>query len=91
MHSEQEEVFAMRTIFAASVAMSAMAFAVFPQAHADVVVKTPGLAVETPYWRGNHESEWQARRDFHEHEYQQETWVRGHCVRDWSGAEYCRR
>lgn len=80
---------AMRTIFAAAVAMSAIGFAASSPFHADIVVKTPGVTVESPYWRGH--DDWRARREFREHEYQRETWLRTHCVRDWSGAEYCRR
>ena len=82
----------MKTILAAAVALSAVGFAVSPQAQADVVVRTgPGTVVETPYWQGHHDSEWRARREYREHEYQRESWLREHCVRDWSGAEYCRR
>jgi hypothetical protein len=79
----------MRTIFAAAVAMSAIGFVSSLPVHADIVVKTPGVVVDTPYWRGH--DDWRARREFREHEYQRETWLRSHCVRDWSGAEYCRR
>jgi hypothetical protein len=79
----------MKAILAAAVAMSAIGFAASSPVHADVVVKTPGMAVESPYWRGH--DDWRARREFSEHRYQEEKWLHGHCVRDWSGAEYCRR
>ena len=82
----------MRTILAAAIALSAVGFSCAAPAHADSVLRTPGVAVESePYWRSHHDSEWRARREFHEHEYQREAWLRDHCVRDWSGAEYCRR
>ncbi len=76
----------MRTILAACVALSALGAAV-SSAKADVVVRTDDM----PYWRGHHEGEWRARREFREHEYQRDAWLRDHCIRDWSGAEYCRR
>jgi hypothetical protein len=82
----------MRTILAGCVALSALGFAFSAPANADVVIRTPGVAVQSePYWRGHHDSDWQARREFREHEYQQHSWVREHCVRDYSGGEYCRR
>ncbi len=79
----------MRGILAAAIALSAMGFAYTAPARADVVVRTPGMTAENPYWRGN--DNWRARREFREHEYQRESWLRDHCVRDWSGAAYCRR
>jgi hypothetical protein len=80
----------MQTILAAAVALSAMGFSIVAPARADVVVQGPGVSVQAPpYWRGH--DDWRARREFHEHEYQRESWLREHCVRDWSGAEYCRR
>jgi hypothetical protein len=83
----------MRTILAACVALSAIGFAVATPASADVTVRTPGVVVENggPYWRGHHEGEWRERREFREHEYQRDAWLRDHCVRDWNGGEYCRR
>lgn len=78
----------MRTILAACVALGAMGFALTPSAQADVTIRTDN----GPYWRYHHgDSDWQARREFREREYRREAWVRDHCVRDWTGAEYCRR
>jgi hypothetical protein len=34
---------------------------------------------------------WQARQEFRDRQYAREEWLREHCVRDWSGGEYCRR
>ena len=54
--------------------------------------RTPGVTVETPYWRHHHPDEnWQARQEFRDRQYSREEWLREHCVRDWSGGEYCRR
>jgi hypothetical protein len=82
----------MRTILAGCVALSALAFSAAPPAKADIVVRTPGGAVEreSPYWRHDYR-DWQARREFRDREYRREAWVRDHCVRDWNGGEYCRR
>jgi hypothetical protein len=53
----------MRTILAACVALSALGFATAGPARADVVVRTPGVAVESePYWR--HQSDWRDRHEF---------------------------
>jgi hypothetical protein len=80
----------MRTILAACVALSALGFATAGPARADLVVRTPGVAVESePYWR--HQSDWRDRHEFREHEYQRDAWLRDHCVRGWNGGEYCRR
>jgi hypothetical protein len=83
----------MRTILAACVALSAFGFVVATPASADVTVRTPGVVVENggPYWRGHNDSEWRERRDFREHEFQRDAWLRDHCVRGWNGGEYCRR
>ena len=87
----------MRTAVAACVALGMCSLAGI--ANAQVVVQTPpvappppGVTVETPYWRHHHPDEdWQARREFRDRQYAHEEWQREHCVRDWSGAEYCRR
>ena len=83
----------MRTVLAACVALSALGCAVAAPAQADIVVRTPGVVVdEGSYWRHHHpNSEWQARREFRDREYRREAWLRDHCVRDWTGHEYCRR
>lgn len=76
----------MQTILAACVALSALGFTA-SQSHAQVIVQTPG----DPYWRTHHDSEWRERRDFREAENNRPEWLRDHCIRDWSGAAYCRR
>ena len=82
----------MRTMLAGCVALSALGFAVSTRASADVVVRTPGVAVQSqPYWRGHHDSDWDARHEFGEREVKQLIWAREHCVREWNGGEYCRR
>jgi hypothetical protein len=83
----------MRTILAACVALGTAGFALASPAHADVTITTPGVAVEGgPYWRHHHpDAEWRERREFHEAQEQRAEWLRDHCVRDWSGGEYCRR
>jgi hypothetical protein len=82
----------MKTLLAACVAVGALGFAAGTPAKADVVIGTPGVTVEqgSPYWRHDYH-DWQARRAFHEREFQRDAWLRDHCVRDWSGAAYCRR
>ena len=82
----------MKTFLAVCAAVGAFWLPVGMPARADIVVRTPGVAVEqgSPYWRHDYR-DWQARRDFREHEYQRESWLRDHCVRDWNGREYCRR
>ena len=50
----------MKSILSAAVVMSAIGFAASPAVHADVVVKTPSVGVESPYWRGH--DDWRARR-----------------------------
>lgn len=82
----------MRTILAGCVALSALGFIAATPAKADVTVRTPGIAVEhdSPYWRHGY-NDWRARHEFREHQYEREAWLRDHCVRDWSGSEYCRR
>jgi hypothetical protein len=82
----------MRTILAACVALGTAGAVLAPSTHAQVVVQTPGVAVEQgPYWRYHHpEGEWRDRHEFRE-EARREDWLRDHCVRDWNGGEYCRR
>ena len=89
----------MRTALAACVALGISGLAGVVPVHAQVVVQTPrvvpappGVTVETPYWRHHHPDEdWQARQEFRDRQYAREEWLREHCVRDWSGGEYCRR
>ena len=89
----------MRTALAACVALGISGLTGVVPVHAQVVVQTPrvvpappGVAVETPYWRHHHPDEdWQARQGFRDRQYAREEWLREHCVRDWSGGEYCRR
>ena len=76
----------MRALFAACVALSALAGSVSMPAKADVVVRTD----EVPYWRGHHQGDWHARRDWREAEHRHQAWLASHCVRDWQGVEYCR-
>jgi hypothetical protein len=82
----------MKTFLTACVVVTALGFSAGAPAKADVVVRTPGVAVEqgSPYWRHDYH-DWQAQREFRDREYQREAWQRDHCVRDWSGAAYCRR
>lgn len=77
----------MRTILAALVALTALGSGV--PTKADVVVRTDNVPM--PYWRGQHEGDWQSRREFREQQFQRDAWLRDHCVRDWTGVEYCRR
>jgi hypothetical protein len=80
----------MRIALAACVVLGLSGLIGVVPAHAQVVIQTP--RVETPYWRQHHpDEEWQARREFRDQQYAREEWQRDHCVRDWSGAEYCRR
>ena len=84
----------MRTILAACVALSAAGFALVSPAGADITIATPGVTVENgdAYWRHhNPNSNWRARGEFREHQYENEAWLRDHCVRGWNGGEYCRR
>jgi hypothetical protein len=96
----------MRALIAASVALGIASVCIAP-VRAQVVVRTPqvappppppdaappppGVTIETPYWRDNPNDHWKARRQFSGEQYAHEEWLRSHCVRDWSGAEYCRR
>ena len=77
----------MRTILAACVALSVLGVITTPAATAQVVVQTPSVAV--PYWREH--SDWQARKEFREQQFERQSWLEEHCVRDWKGNEYCRR
>jgi len=81
----------MRKFLIAAVGLGALGLCgSFAPASAQSVVIQAQPAV--PYWQQRHEdSNWRARREFREREYQHEAWLRDHCVRDWSGGEYCRR
>ena len=68
----------MRKSIPAFLALAVTALALATPAHAD-----------DPYWRAH--SDWQPRSTFQDKQYQQETWQHDHCVRDWHGAEFCRR
>jgi hypothetical protein len=87
-------VFLMRTILIACMAVGAAALAVASPVNAQVSIRAPGVAIDagqSPYWRENRDAEWRERREFRESEYRRNEWLRDHCVRDWSGHEYCRR
>ena len=84
----------MKMIFAASLALGVSLFGGVSQAQ--VSVRVPGVAIEAgpqPYWIQNRdrEAEWRRRSEFRETEYRRAEWLRDHCVRDWSGHEFCRR
>ena len=83
----------MRSTLAALVAFGAIAIGAALPASAAVYVQTPGVTVQAapavPYWR-EHE-DWRARREFRDEQYRHQEWVQNHCVRDWSGAAYCRQ
>jgi hypothetical protein len=85
----------MRTILIACVALGSAVFASASSAPADaqVVIRAPGIAVESgdPYWRQRHdEAQWRRREEFREAQHNRREWQRDHCVRDWEGRPYCR-
>ena len=84
----------MRRILAALAVAGAIGFAASAPASADVVIQTPGFTVEqhppVPYWRQRQEERWAERQEFRDEQYRHQEWVQNHCVRDWSGREYCR-
>src|SRR5471032_2432260 len=88
------KVFLMRTILLACVAFGAAALASAAPVQAQVTIRAPGVAIEAgphPYWRDNRDAEWRERSEFREAEFRRHDWLRDHCVRDWSGHEFCRR
>ena len=66
-------------------------------ANAQVVVQLPGVipVVVDDFWQrpngGERDAEWRQRREFREEAFERQEWQRRHCVREWDGAEYCRR
>ena len=84
----------MRTILLAGLALCAASLASVAPAHAQVSIRGPGVNIETgpnAYWRDRHEeAEWRRRSEWREAQHNRVEWLRDHCVRDWSGHEYCR-
>jgi hypothetical protein len=89
--------FDMKSILTAVFAAGATLLAGAAPVHAQVSIRAPGVAIEAgpqPYWlqhHDDHEAEWRRRSEFREAESRRNDWQREHCVRDWSGRDYCRR
>ncbi len=83
----------MRTILAACLALGVSSLVSTVPAQAQVRIQGPGVSVNVgpqPYWREHRDEEWRDRREFREAQHHRVEWQRDHCVRDWSGHEFCR-